>query len=129
VSTPLRQKIYAVVRRIPSGKVATYGQIAALVGKPRASRAVGMALGALSGELVDTVPWQRVISASGRCSHRDGFWAGVQRDLLEQEGVRFDRSGRVDSPDAFWTPRPRPLLCGKLGKWGAPTSKIPLTHR
>ena len=105
MTTPLRQKIYHVVRKIPRGKVATYGQIAALVGKPRASRAVGMALGALDGPLVDTVPWQRVVSSSGRCSHRDAFWGSVQRDLLEREGVRFDRQGRVDFTKARWKPR------------------------
>ena len=105
MTTPLRQKIYHVVRKIPRGKVATYGQIAALVGKPRASRAVGMALGALDGPLVDTVPWQRVVSSSGRCSHRDAFWGSVQRDLLEREGVRFDRRGRVDFAKARWKPR------------------------
>src|SRR5689334_8612714 len=90
------RRVYRLVCRVPRGKVVTYGQVAALLGRPRAARAVGLALGALHGGLVDTVPWQRVIASSGRCSHRDGFWGSVQRDLLEREGVRFDRRGRVD---------------------------------
>src|SRR5215470_14441399 len=98
-----RDRVYALVRRIPRGKVATYGQLAALLGRPRGARAVGTALGALRDERLDLVPWQRVVGAAGRCSHKDGFWADVQRDLLEREGVRFDPRGRVDLARARWT--------------------------
>jgi methylated-DNA-protein-cysteine methyltransferase-like protein len=91
-----------VVRRVPRGKIVTYGQVAAILGQPRAARAVGMALGALRTAQIDTVPWQRVIGASGRCTHRDGFWASVQQDLLEREGVRFDARGHVDLRAARW---------------------------
>jgi methylated-DNA-protein-cysteine methyltransferase-like protein len=94
--------VYRLVQRIPRGRVVTYGQVAALLGRPRAARAVGTALGALRGPLVDLVPWQRVISAAGRCSHRDGFSAARQRDLLQREGVRFDRRGRVDLRRIRW---------------------------
>jgi methylated-DNA-protein-cysteine methyltransferase-like protein len=100
------QQVYRLVRRVPRGKVVTYGQVAALVGRPRAARAVGLALGALHDDLIDDVPWQRVIGAAGRPTHRDEFWAGVQRDLLEGEGVRFDRRGRIDLGRARW-PGPR----------------------
>jgi methylated-DNA-protein-cysteine methyltransferase-like protein len=105
-SPPFYRLVYRVVRRVPRGKVVTYGQVAAILGQPRAARAVGMALGALRGALLGTVPWQRVISASGRCTHRDGFSASVQRDLLEREGVRFDRRGHVDLKRTRW-PGPR----------------------
>jgi methylated-DNA-protein-cysteine methyltransferase related protein len=91
-----------MVRRVPRGRVVTYGQVAALVGRPRAARAVGLALGALRNDLIDEVPWQRVLSASGRCSHRDGFWADIQRELLEGEGIRFDRRGAVDLERTRW---------------------------
>jgi len=101
-SPRFRRSVYALVRRIPRGKVVTYGEIAALLGRPRSARAVGTALGTLQGELLDTVPWQRVVSAAGRCSHRDEFWAEVQRELLEREGVRFDGRGRVDLKGAAW---------------------------
>jgi methylated-DNA-protein-cysteine methyltransferase-like protein len=99
---PFHRLVYRVVRRVPRGKVVTYGQVAAILGQPRAARAVGTALAALRSPLLDLVPWQRVISAAGRCSHRDGFSAAVQRDLLEREGVRFDRHGKVDLRRARW---------------------------
>ena len=101
-SPRFRRSVYALVRRIPRGRVVTYGEIAAQLGRPRSARAVGTALGRLGGELLDTVPWQRVVNAAGRCSHKDEFWADVQRELLEGEGVRFDGRGRVDLKRAVW---------------------------
>ena len=80
----------------------TYGQVAAILGQPRAARAVGMALARLQGGRIESVPWHRVIGAAGRCTHRDGFWASVQRDLLEREGIRFDRHGHVDLRAVRW---------------------------
>lgn len=99
---PFYRLVYRLVRRVPRGKVVTYGQVAAILGQPRGARAVGMALGALRAPLVDLVPWQRVINAAGRPSHRDGFWAAIQREILEDEGVRFDRHGRVDLRRVRW---------------------------
>ena len=100
---PFYRLVYRLVRRVPRGRVVTYGQVAAILGQPRGARAVGMALGALRGPLLDLVPWQRVINAAGRCSHRDGFWADTQRELLEGEGVRFDRHGKMDLRRSRWT--------------------------
>jgi len=99
---PFHRLVYRLVRRVPRGKVVTYGQVAAILGQPRGARAVGMALGLLRGTMIDDVPWQRVINAAGRCSHRDGFWAGVQQELLEAEGVEFDRRGFVDLRRMRW---------------------------
>jgi len=99
---PFYRLVYRLVRRVPRGRVVTYGQVAAILGQPRGARAVGMALGALRGPLLDLVPWQRVINAAGRCSHRDGFWADTQRELLEGEGVRFDRHGKMDLRRSRW---------------------------
>lgn len=99
---PFHRLVYRVVRRIPRGKVVTYGQVAAILGQPRGARAVGMALGALRGAAVDDVPWQRVVGAAGRCTHRDGFWAGIQREMLEAEGVTFDRRGHLDLARVRW---------------------------
>ncbi len=92
-----------MVRRIPRGKVATYGQIAALIGQPRAARAVGHALRLLPSALQRVVPWQRVINVAGRISHR-GEWQRpqLQRELLESEGVPFDRSGKIDLTKVRW---------------------------
>lgn len=99
---PFYRLVYRVVRRIPRGKVATYGQIAAILGQPRGARAVGMALGALRDGAVDAVPWQRVVGAAGRCTHRDGFQAGIQQEMLEAEGVTFDRRGHLDLARVRW---------------------------
>jgi len=89
------RQVYRVVRQIPAGKVATYGQIAALLGQPRAARTVGWAMHAVP-EGCD-VPWQRVINAQGRISTScQEHEVGLQRQLLEAEGVVFDADGRVD---------------------------------
>jgi methylated-DNA-protein-cysteine methyltransferase-like protein len=82
--------------------VATYGQVAAILGQPRGARAVGMALAALRDGAVDEVPWQRVIGAAGRCTHRDGFQAGIQQEMLEAEGVVFDPRGYLDLVRMRW---------------------------
>ena len=86
-----RDAVYRVVRRIPRGRVATYGQIAALLERPRASRAVGGAL----RNCPTGLPWYRVVNAAGGISPRPRL-AGMltQRIRLEQEGVVF-RRGRV----------------------------------
>lgn len=108
-SNPTHERIYSVVRRIPRGRVATYGQVATLARLPRQPRLVGYALHALPNG--SDVPWQRVINARGEVSPRaqPGFEA-VQHQLLEAEGVAFDRRGRVDLARYRWTPRrsPRP---------------------
>jgi methylated-DNA-protein-cysteine methyltransferase-like protein len=81
--------VYAAVRRIPKGRVTTYGALAALLGVPRGARAVGWALRALSGEVKPAVPWHRVVGSGGRISTRDGAGMVEQRRRLLQEGVRF----------------------------------------
>jgi len=88
-------RIHAIVSRIPHGRVATYGQVAELVGLPGGARQVGYALHALGAQ--SSVPWQRVVNARGRVSPRCvlGFDA-VQRGLLEREGVAFEADGRID---------------------------------
>lgn len=98
-------RIYAVIRRIPAGRVATYGQVAALAGLPGQARLVGYALHALPSESV--VPWHRVINAQGRISARWDEPGGsvAQRLRLEAEGVRFDARGRVSLERFGWRPR------------------------
>lgn len=102
------QRFYRVVRRIPRGRVATYGQVAALAGMPRGARLAGYALSALRGAAHD-VPWQRVLGARGRgfagVSLKDPMGAGVQRDLLAREGVTLDARGRIDLTRFGWRPR------------------------
>lgn len=99
------QRIYTVVRRIPRGRVATYGQVAALAGLPRQPRLVGYAMHSLPNGTA--LPWHRVINAQGRVSPRSGDGGGslTQRVLLEAEGVRFDAAGRVSLARQGWKPR------------------------
>lgn len=95
--------IYALVRRIPKGRIASYGGVAAMLGRPRAARGVGTALSALP---FDTdVPWWRVVNVRGGISAPRWDGRGLrQRDLLEREGVEFDARGRVSSPRFWWDP-------------------------
>jgi methylated-DNA-protein-cysteine methyltransferase-like protein len=98
------QLIYRMVGKIPRGKVATYGQIAALAGMPRHARQVGYALHALAQN--SRVPWQRVINSKGEISART--WSEnhlLQRILLEDEGVQFDHHGRVSLARFQWAPQ------------------------
>jgi methylated-DNA-protein-cysteine methyltransferase-like protein len=96
----LYERIYSMVRLIPRGKVATYGQLAAMVGRCT-PRQVGYAMAAVpcgSG-----VPWHRVINGRGMVSERGGGdGASVQRRMLEAEGMEFDERGRVDLSVVGW---------------------------
>lgn len=97
-------RIYAVVRRIPQGRVATYGQVAELAELSGHARQVGYALHALPSGT--TVPWHRVVNAAGACSLRAVPGADLtQRLLLEREGVRFDARGRLSLEKVRWRPR------------------------
>jgi methylated-DNA-protein-cysteine methyltransferase-like protein len=94
-------KIYAVVGRIPRGQVATYGEVAVLAGLPGHARQVGYALHALpDGE---ALPWHRVLNARGEVSPRsEPGMDGLQRRILESEGVDFDERGRLDLTRYGW---------------------------
>jgi methylated-DNA-protein-cysteine methyltransferase-like protein len=93
--------IYAVVKRIPRGRVATYGQVAVLARLPRRARQVGYALSALPEK--SNVPWHRVINARGEISRRaHPLYENLQRVLLTAEGVRFDADGRVSLARFGW---------------------------
>ncbi len=95
------QRIYSIVRRIPKGRVATYGQIANLAGLPGHARQVGYAMHALPKHT--TVPWHRVINIKGAVSRRSvPGWENEQRLRLEREGVVFDGRGRVDLKKFQW---------------------------
>jgi methylated-DNA-protein-cysteine methyltransferase related protein len=97
------EQVYLVVKQIPRGKVASYGQIAALLGHPRAARTVGWALNALTESQDPSIPWQRVINHSGRITiARAGLDPEVQRRLLEEEGIEFDQNGDVDMRRYGW---------------------------
>ncbi len=99
--------IWEVVRQIPAGRVATYGQVAVLAGLPGRARQVGYAMHALPEG--NDVPWQRVINARGEVSPRSqlGDNEGAehyQRHLLEAEGIAFDERGRISLSRYRWEP-------------------------
>ena len=98
-------RIYDVVRRIPRGRVATYGGVAREAGLAGRARQVGYALAALGeSRTVEDVPWHRVINARGEVSARTGGRAfeRLQRTLLEAEGIAFGQGGRVDLDRYGW---------------------------
>lgn len=101
------QRVYALVGCIPGGKLATYGQIAELLGAYGAARQVGWALGRLT--LPSEVPWHRVVNAQGRISlspAREGSdW--IQRDLLQAEGIPVEFDGSLPLNQFRWTPEAR----------------------
>jgi methylated-DNA-protein-cysteine methyltransferase-like protein len=95
MSPSLFARVWQAVAAIPRGRVATYGQVARLLGLPRGARAVGWALRALPETQAARVPWHRVVGAGGRISPRAGPGPELQRRRLRAEGVRFV-AGRVD---------------------------------
>ena len=100
------ESYYAIVRRIPRGRVMTYGDVAAAAGRPTFARRVGYALHALKDP---RVPWWRVVNARGGVSFRSGSALGEdedeQRFLLSREGVALDEDGRVDLARYRYRPR------------------------
>ena len=97
----LYRRIHAVIRKIPRGHVATYGQIANIVGGCSA-RLVGYAMAALRSGDHPNVPWQRVINRGGKISIHDPFGKYRQRQLLEEEGVYFDKNDQIDFKEFGW---------------------------
>lgn len=93
------ERVYAAVRRIPRGRVATYGQIARMIGRPHAARAVGYALGAAPPD----VPCHRVVNRQGGLSAAfSPCGRETHRLLLEMEGVAFREGGTVDLETCLW---------------------------
>ncbi|MBZ5639793.1 MAG: MGMT family protein [Acidobacteriia bacterium] len=114
------EAVFAIARRIPRGRVMTYGQIATLIENRLSPRAVGWALHGCP----EDVPWQRVVNASGGCSTErlPDIPAGLQRAMLEAEGVVFSPSGTLDLARYRWVPTPprrRPSPRPRRGASGA----------
>jgi len=106
----LYRSIYAVVRRIPDGRVATYGQVAELAGLPGGGRVAGAAMKV--SKPTDRLPWQRVIGkvgkTRGRIAIHDPVGAAVQRQLLEEESVAIGETGLIDLGEFGWLPTSTP---------------------
>lgn len=98
--------IFAIVRQVPRGRVATYGQVARIAGRCSAQM-VGFALASLAAyrerQDFEEVPWQRIINAKGKISpHGFGMGDFIQRQLLEEEGIAFDSEGVIDLERFGW---------------------------
>jgi methylated-DNA-protein-cysteine methyltransferase related protein len=97
-----RERVYKVVRRIPRGRVMTYGQLAYILGEGYTPRTVGFVM---HGADERKTPWQRVINSQGRCSTgRIVLPSDKQQRMLEREGVKFDAGGRCDLEIYLWHP-------------------------
>lgn len=97
------EKIYAVVCKIPKGKVATYGQVATLAGNPRWARVVGYALH--NNPMPGVIPCHRVVNRDGKTAEAFVFGGGqVQRQMLEKEGIEFGVDGCIDLKRYGWKP-------------------------
>lgn len=96
-----RERVYSVVRQIPSGRVMTYGQLAILLGEGYTARTVGYVMHGSP----DDVPWQRVINSQGKCSTgRLTMPLNLQQELLEAEGVVFNNKEKCDLSGFQWFP-------------------------
>jgi methylated-DNA-protein-cysteine methyltransferase-like protein len=113
----LYRSIYAVVRRIPRGRVATYGQVAELAGIPGGARVAGAAM--KTSKPTDRLPWQRVIGKAsklrGRIAIHDPVGAAVQRNLLEAEGITIGDTGLVALDVFGWLPTAGPRVGSTRG--------------
>lgn len=96
------ERLIELIRRIPAGRVATYGQIAAMAGNPKAARQVARALHACSQK--EDLPWHRVVNREGRIALKTYAGGAEQQRLLENEGVQFDPSGVIDLDVFLWRP-------------------------
>lgn len=101
----LEQRIKEIIKSIPEGRVATYGQIAAFAGNPLAARQVVRVLHACSA--TDKLPWQRVINSKGTISLPPGRGYEMQKALLKREGIEFSPTDRIDLDKFLWQPRKR----------------------
>ncbi len=87
-------RVKDIIKKIPRGRVATYGQIAAYAGNPRGARQVVRILHSSTGK--DKLPWHRVVNREGRIALKPGSGYEIQRGLLRNEGVKFDKNDRID---------------------------------
>src|SRR5688572_21875325 len=117
-----RERVYKIVRRIPRGRVMTYGQIAELLGEGYTPRTVGFVMHASP----DGTPWHRVLNAQGACSTgRVVLPQDKQQRLLEQEGVVFNKNNRCDLQTYLFIPKTKTVSPGATLYKSAQSRKEP----
>lgn len=102
METSFSQRVKEIMKKIPPGKVATYGQIAAYAGNPHATRQVVWILHSSSQK--DNLPWHRIINSKGRISLKPNYGYETQKELLEKEGITFDKDDNIDFGRYLWHP-------------------------
>jgi len=102
MTTLFYQRVKCIIKRIPKGKVATYGQIAALAGNHRAARQVAWILHSSSEK--ENLSWHRVVNSQGEISLKPRRGYEVQKALLRKERIEFDENGRIDLSEYLWNP-------------------------
>jgi methylated-DNA-protein-cysteine methyltransferase-like protein len=102
VDSKYREKVFKLVRKIPRGRVMTYGQIALILGEGYTPRTVGFVMHSAG---LEDVPWQRVINSAGKCSTgKLTIPINLQQKLLESEGIEFDTKGKCNLDKYLWHP-------------------------
>lgn len=102
-TTSFHQRVITVIKKVPRGKVATYGQVAAIAGNSRAARQVVRVLHSSSDK--EQLPWHRVINSKGSISLKPGRGYEMQRAMLADEGIVFNLDDTIDLKRFQWTPR------------------------
>jgi len=96
------ERVKDIIKKIPRGKVATYGQIAAYAGNPWAARQVVRILHASARK--EKLPWHRVVNREGRIALKPGHGYEIQKELLRKEGIKFDKNDTIDFDRYLWSP-------------------------
>jgi len=102
MSTLFFQRVKHIIKRIPKGRVATYGQIAELAGNHHAARQVAWILHSSSEK--ESLPWHRVINSQGQIALKPNYGYEVQKALLKKESIESDEDGRIDLNEYLWKP-------------------------
>ncbi len=100
--TPFHKRAIDIIKSIPEGRVATYGQIATLAGNPKAARQVVRILHSSSRK--EQLPWHRIVNAKGLISLKPGSGYEIQKALLTEEGVSFNSDDTIDFEQYLWSP-------------------------
>jgi methylated-DNA-protein-cysteine methyltransferase related protein len=108
------ERVKRLIKSIPKGKVAAYGQIAAFAGDPRGARQVARLLHSCAEK--DNLPWQRMINRMGRISLLPGHGYELQHSLLRKEGIRFHLDGSIDLERYLWQPKDISKILNKPSK-------------